>query len=331
MKRIKNYLLGVNIAVLLIISAGCKEYTTKTKINPDGSCERVVIVEGDTSGITSLPFPVPVDKSWKIEKRKSEKDSSKVVYSAEKSFTDVNSLNAEYSNQDKIGVKINFEKKFRWFYTYYEYEETYKSYFPYRMIPLKKYLSTEEYQKFIDGDTTKVLNERLQKYAGENYLEYFLTEFLKVCKEKEIYTVTEASIREKRNAIFEFIDHHDNNSKTLASFLATIFKSESIKGLEPFFETIVNEVEKKMEWAGSADGTYTNQISMPGVILSTNSKSVKGNTVEWKVDSWRFQFEDFVMRVESRSANVSVFVITGIIFVASLLLLIVPRLKRNNV
>jgi hypothetical protein len=80
-----------------------------------------------------------------------------------------------------------------------------------------------------------------------------------------------------------------------------------------------------MEWANSANGTYTNQISMPGVILSTNSKSVKGNTVEWIVDSWRFQFADLAMRVESRSANVSMFVVTGVLFALAFFLLIIPK------
>ncbi len=331
MKSVKNHLFAINIAILLLISAGCKEYTTKTKINPDGSCERIVIVEGDTSNIAGLPFPIPTDKSWKIEKKRSEKDSTKVVYTAEKKFTDVNNLNIEYRNQSKIGVKINFEKKFRWFYTYYEYEETYMSYFPFKLTPLKEYLTKEEYQKFIGGDTTKALNERLQKYAGENYLEYFLSEFLRTCKEKGIKEVTEASIREKREVVFEYIDHNDNNSKTLAAFLALTFKSEEIKKLEVFLGYLVNEVEKKMEWAGSASGTYTNQVNMPGVILATNSKSVKGNTVEWKINAERFQFEDLVMKVESRTANVIVFVITGIVIVFAIILLLLPKFRKPAV
>ena len=329
MKSVKNHLFAINIAILLLISAGCKEYTTKTKINPDGSCERIVIVEGDTASIVDLPFPIPTDKSWKIEKKKSEKDSYKVVYSAEKRFADVNDLNAEYRNQSKIGVKINFEKKFRWFYTYYEYEETYKSYFPYKMIPLNEYLTAEEYQKFLDGDTTKILKKKIDKYAGENYIEYFLSEFLKACKKHNITDVSEASVNANKLQIMEQIDDKGEDINGLTKFLEKTLRSKSLKAVQPDIELIIEDMGKKMEWIGSAAGTYTNQISMPGVILSTNSKSVKGNTVEWKVDSWRFQFEDLAMKVESRSANVSMFVVTGVLFALAFLLLIIPKIRRK--
>ncbi|MDP2037572.1 MAG: hypothetical protein Q8L04_09340 [Ignavibacteria bacterium] len=330
MKSIKNHLFAINIAVLLLISAGCKEYTTKTKINSDGSCERIVIVEGDTSNIAGLPFPIPIDKSWKIEKKKSEKDSTKVAYSAEKRFTDVNDLNAEYKDQSKIGVKINFEKKFRWFYTYYEYEETYKSYFPFKLIPLKEYLTKEEYQEFLDGDTTKTFKDKLDEYAGRNYVEYFLSEFLKACKKHNITDVSQASIVANKQLILEQIDKQGEDIDKLIQFLEKTLRSKSLKVVKPEIELLIEDIEKKMEWAGSADGTYTNQVSLPGVILSTNSKSVKGNTVEWKVDSWRFQFEDLAMRVESRSANVSMFVVTGVVFVLALILLLLPKFKKRN-
>lgn len=328
MKSVKNHLFAINIVMLLLVIAGCKEYTTKTKINPDGSCERVVIVEGDTNNIADLPFPIPIDKSWKIEKRKSEKDSTKVVYTAAKQFTDVNDLNAEYGNQSKIGVKINFEKKFRWFYTYYEYAETYKSFFPYKFIPLKNFLSKEEYQKFLDGDTTNTLKKRIDEYAGRNYVEYFLSEFLKKCRKHNITDVSRASVDANKQKIMEQIDDKGEDINELTGFLERTLGSKSLKVIESDIELIMKDIEKKLEWAGSAAGTYTNQVSLPGVILSTNSKSVKGNTVEWKVDAQRFQFEDLTMRVESRSANVSMFVVTGIAIGLALLFLLLPKFRK---
>lgn len=329
MKNVKNHLFAINIAILLLIIAGCKEYTTKTKINSDGSCERIVIVEGDTSNIAGLPFPIPTDKSWKIEKKKSEKDSTKVVYTAEKKFNDVNDLNAEYGNQSKIGVKINFKKKFRWFYTYYEYEETYKSFYPFKLTPLKNFLSKEEYQKFLDGDTSKVLKNRIDEYAGKGYIEQFLSEFLKACKKHNITDVSETSINAHKQQLMEEIDKKGEDVNEIINFLEKTLESKSLKVVEPDIELIIKNIESKMEWAGSANGTYANQISMPGVILSTNSKSVKGNTVEWKIDSQRFQFEDLAMRIESRSANVSMFVVTGVLFALAFLLLINPKIRKK--
>lgn len=331
MKKIKNYLLGINIAALLLMSAGCREYTTKTKINADGSCTRVVTVEGDTSKLTSLPFPIPADKSWKIEKRKSEKDSTKIIYSAEKTFNDVNDVNTEYRNKSKIGIEVKFEKKFRWFYTYYEYEEIYNKYFPIKSVPLKEYLNKEDYQKFLDGDTTKAFKDKLGKYADKNYKEYFLAEFLKTCKRHNINNISQESVDANKEKIVEMLESKKGDLDGVLKSLELILRSKSLMLIKSDIELIVEDIAKKIEWTGFADGTYSNQISMPGVILSTNSKSVKGNTVEWNVDADRFLYDDLVMKVESRTANVAVFVITGIVIVLAIILLLLPKFRKPAV
>jgi hypothetical protein len=329
MKNNKVYLTAINLMLLAVILTSCKEYTTKTKINPDGSCTRIIVVEGDTSKIAALPFPIPTGKTWQIETRKSEKDSTKVVYSAEKSFKDVNDLNTEYRNKSKIKVEVKFEKKFRWFYTYYEYEEIYKSYFPIKSIPLKEFLNKEDYQKFLDGDTTKAFKNKLAEYADKNYKDYFLAEFLKTCKNHNISGVSQASIDANKNQILEKLEDKKGDITEVIKSLEIILGTKSLKLIQSDLELIVEDIAKKIEWTGTANGTYTNQISMPGVILTTNSKSVKGNTVEWKVDSDQFQYDDLVMNVESRSANVASFIVTGIIIALALLLLIIPKLRRK--
>lgn len=330
MKPIRSYLLGINIAVLMMIAFGCKEYTTKTKINADGSCERTIMVEGDISKIGELPFPIPVDNTWKITTKKSEKDSTKNIYLASKSFSKVDYLNGEYKNPDKIGVEIKFDKKFRWFYTYYEYEEIYNSYFPTKSIPLKEFLSKEDYQKFLDGDTTKAFENKLAEYADKNYKEYFLAEFLKACKKNNITDVTQAAIDANKSQILQMLEEKEGNLTEAMNSLEKILGSKSLKLIKSDLELIVEDIAKKIEWAGSADGTYTNQISMPGVIMETNSKSVKGNLVEWKVDADRFQFEDLVMRVESRSANVLMFILSGVLVLLAVVFLLLPKFRKNE-
>lgn len=330
MKPIRNYLLGINIAVLMIIAFGCKEYTTKTRINDDGSCERIVSVEGDISKIAELPFPVPTGNGWKIVTKKSEKDSTKNIYTAIKNFSDVKQLADEYTDSTKIPVQIKFEKKFRWFYTYYEYEETYKSYFPVKSVPLEKYLSKEDYQKFLDGDTTKALEQKLVEYADKSYKEYFLSEFLKLCERKNIKEVTQAAIDANKNKLLLMLEEKEGSVDEVINSLGQNLGTKSLISLRADIEQIVGDIAKRIEWAGAADGTYTNQISMPGVILETNSKSVKGNVVEWKASADRFQFADLVMKVTSRSANMGVFILSGIVVILALLLLLIPKFRRTT-
>jgi hypothetical protein len=84
-----------------------------------------------------------------------------------------------------------------------------------------------------------------------------------------------------------------------------------------------------MELISKGDGSYENEVAMPGIILNTNSKSIVGNAVSWKVDSKRFCFEDFTMQVESRVVNVWAFVVSAIIVLAAVVLLVLPRFKKR--
>ena len=65
------------ITIMLIWITGCKEITTTTTIHPDGSCDRIVEVEGDSSDVVDYSyFPVPKGDSWTVtQKRDLESDS----------------------------------------------------------------------------------------------------------------------------------------------------------------------------------------------------------------------------------------------------------------
>jgi hypothetical protein len=93
------------------------------------------------------------------------------------------------------------------------------------------------------------------------------------------------------------------------------------------WDNIEKSLIKKL--TDGASGDYTNEVSMPGIILNTNARTVEGNTVTWKFDGEVFTLEDYTMVVESRSANTWATYATGGGVIIIIALLLIPRLRRK--
>ena len=143
-----------SFVLLVILVSGCLEYTMTTRVLPDGSIERTILVKGDSADILKGSLPVPVDSTWKISagyEEKSEGDSTgkkQYVYKASKVFRNSTELNKEINHsvegEGPILREVRVEKKFRWFNTFYKYAETYKQTFPFHRKTVDEFLSEEE-------------------------------------------------------------------------------------------------------------------------------------------------------------------------------------------
>ena len=82
------------IILSILNSGGCREYKTTSKVNEDGSIERVIVISADSSNLMNSSFPIPADESWEIIKEKDEKGGD-FIYTAKKVFKDADQLNLE--------------------------------------------------------------------------------------------------------------------------------------------------------------------------------------------------------------------------------------------
>jgi len=333
----KNNSIALIIILMLAILSGCKkEYNTKTVINKDGSCERTVKLISDNKDINFkyIKFPVPSKekKGWTITFEKDTKDSTKYIYTAYKKFAQVSDLNNEFSDKDKFGVEVNFNKKFRWFYTYLEYKETYKKYFPFNNITLNEYLSADEYKKYKNGDTTKAMKNKIDEFMGKN----LFAEFWKILKDsmmvKSFDNINYEFVFSKKEEIEKFLkidmDKAKDNEMNISG-LGKILQIEKVKPLYMLISSIAESLKQKFVDAVFTDyADYSNKVMMPGIIISTNATSVKGNEAEWNLNQERFCFDNFVMTVESRVTNVWAFIVTAVVVLILLILLIIPRFNK---
>lgn len=326
------------ITIFLFTGYSCNhEQRTTTKINSDGSCERTIFVKSDSD--TSSSFPVPTDKSWDS---RIEKDSSKEkVYSANKRFDDVNQMNNEYRRASKVSVDIKFEKKFRWFYTYFNYQETYKSYFPFKNIALDSFLTKEEYAQYEKKDTSKALKERLDEFIIRNAWEEFYGQLIDSVKSLNDPSFPVSVFLAKKKEFINWLTDdpegskgilHINNHKDYVK-LEKILGLKLKRKLEQQIDSILDGIEKsinaKFNFMLGVDGKYINEVVMPGIILNTNASTVEGNRVSWKLDENYFCFTDYTMTVESRIANPWATYATGGALIVIVALLMLPRMRRK--
>ncbi len=314
------------IAIFLFTGYSCNhEQRTTTKINSDGSCKRTIFVKSDSD--TSSSFPVPTDKSWES---RIEKDSSKEkVYIANKRFDDVNQMNNEYRRAGKVGVDIKFEKKFRWFYTYFNYQETYKSYFPFKNIALDSFLTNEEYAQYEKRDTSQALKERLDEFIMKNSFEEFYGQLIDSVKSLNDPSLPVSIFLSKKdefiNKRVDFFKDKKDNIEDQDKILGLKFRDK----LERQIDGIKKSLTSKYEFMSEADGKYINEVVMPGIILNTNASTVEGNKVSWKLDENYFCFTDYTMTVESRIANPWATYTTGIALILIVALLMLPQIRKK--
>jgi hypothetical protein len=307
--------------VLLSVTGCKKDKKITTKINNDGSCVRTVVVNPVSD--TSSSFPIPTDKSWEI---RLEGDTEK-VYVASKRFDNVNQMNNEYRRADKVGIDLKFEKKFRWFFTYFSYQETYKPCFQIQRIPIQSFLMKEEYARYEHGDTNKALKARLDEFLMTNIYEEFYSQLIDSVGRLHDPSIPVGIFIEKKKEIN--YDSMQHNTDDIIQKLEKTLGLKFSRKLNQQIDGIMKSVDAKVKFLLDAGGNYLNEVEMPGIILSTNAEAVEGNKVVWHFNEDKFSFLGYTMTAESRSANIWTTYVTGGVLIVIVVLLLLPRLKRK--
>jgi hypothetical protein len=313
----------VTIIILVLLTAsGCKkDKKTTTKINSDGSCVRTVVVNPVSD--TSSSFPIPTDKSWETHLLG---DTEKVFF-AEKKFDDVNQMNNEYKRPSKVGIDLKFEKKFRWFFTYFSYQETYKPCFQIQRIPIRTFLTKEEYAQYQNGDTSKEIKKRMDEFLTANLVEEFYKQLIDSVESLHDPSLpVSIFIAKKKDIDFRKMEH---NTKDVVTYLEKVLGLKMWDKLERQINGIDKSVEAKIQFMINAGGDYVNEVVMPGIVLNTNANTVEGNKVVWHFNDDKFTFISYTMIVESRIANTWATYATGGVLIVIVALLMLPRVRRK--
>jgi hypothetical protein len=325
---------------------------------------------GDTTAKLN-PFPVDIDSNWivlwkfrnsnwfakypasktmidSIVKSVKSKDKSKVdgekksddfFVLAHRNYASVDdmALNFKLKKSHKwSGMKVKYalEKKFRWFYTYYIYRETYPKIKHDFEIPIEKYMSKDEAQFWFTGkpDILKGMNGvEIREYVGslENKynkwvtynswnLEYkvLLMNYNKIKKQP----VSKARLEVLKDTIFEskVKDAEDFNMEKI---LNGYFKTNVFSPLWNETDSPLKKFEKDFDDQGFMHfftESFNYRLIMPGKIIQPNDAVMQGDTLTMKLTAYRMVPADYVIEAQSRKANVWAFILTGIILIIAI-------------
>ena len=338
MKSGSLFLLVVITTVLII--TGCENpMTFKTIVHDDGKLDfTLTFEESDSVPPYQTIFGIQEDKNWdvtyealppkKLVYGREEKPKYKISYT--KMFESSDEWNSELDTPSDTLFRIHssFEKKFRWFYTYLRYGETFRHINRFNKVDYEDYFNQEDFQ-FIErlpaegrsiSKADSLFLERLNEKIYEHYVNMGLME-------EEKYILSEMI---KRDGIGNhWLDTLENNTKLVTEIVKeyqgdrglSIKIADSLKiplnheSAERSVKEITMDYYNRMDLMSFAnDGKYNCSIEMPWELRQSNADSVAGNTLYWRPFVTKFLFKDYEMWAESRKMNVwAVLVSIGVV------------------
>ncbi len=313
---------------------GCKkDYKTITKINPDGSCERTFIVTTGSKNTDVTVLPLPYDSTWQTKWVKDTSSSGDYILTAKKyfdSYTDLCNLYDRNNKPDMMKVNLKIEKKFRWFFTFYKYDEKYNKFNLFNIVPVSEFLTQKEIDDYTTGRSDSTIEAKVKKWEERNYLEDFVDAIIKAAVKLNDPSLTEKMINDKKEVLFKMLADSKGDSDSLTSELNSIFNTKVFFKLKDVIRNENNSITKRAERMFDAEGNYTNSVLMPGIIIKTNADRIEGNKVAWDFTSKRFTIKDFEMKAESRIMNLWAVYTSALILILIIAALLIPVVKQKK-
>jgi len=318
--------------LLVMIMTGCKEISIRTKINTDGTVERTYTIESDSESNENI-FPYQIDSGWKLEVKKNE-DNKKYIHTAKKIYPSLNSLQNDSSLSMIYGrkkVKLEIDKKFRWFYTYYSYREAFHSLTVFNKIPMADFFTDEEIKDIEAGNDTSYLKDKVEEWQQRNFYEVLYEMLYIKAGEFNREELSQSMLKSKKEEIFkEFVNTKNNmNTEEVIKSLKVVFKTDAVNQWRSTIDEFNELIEKELENISGGD-KFINDVILPGLVLNTNAKSIEGSKLTWQFAAEMFSMSNYEMYAESRTANEFAFIITAVIFLGILTLLFLPVIRKRK-
>lgn len=361
MKRMINIIMVT--ALILVLSACGVNYKIITKILPDGSCERTMIATGDSAHVNDKLFVIDIDSSWTRDLKWSydTSENKKIfILTVKKHYPNVSEMNREFYKDtavtDRPLTSQKLVKKFRWFYTRYEYKETYHQQFPFKYFPISNYLTPREIDFEINDESDSVffagkdsaeikkikdeVDNKMGKFLADNMFEGFYQRLLIVGHKGKTDLLEKYDLLKKkeelRRIVFygndssQFLFDKEFDARSILSTFDSVFNTKDFTNILKEDPTAFKSYNDKQSnaFANLDESDYVHSVSMPGKLVSTNATGFEDNIPEWKVAPDNYFFSDYIMKADSRRTNTWAFVVTGIILLLSLLSLFTGKRVR---
>ncbi len=352
-----NRILVILFATLFFFSCQ-NDYYDKvyTRIYPDGSCYRDIKNPTDSAFYAGNrernPFPFQPDSSWSIIVKKvtdtvARGDSFQIqnhyLATALKEYPAVEDMAETFyfddDEWDSIVPAISYSQRFQWFYTLYDFTETYPPINQLKMVPISEYMSEDEVETWFGenismykgkngveiNDLLNNIENKANAWYNRNYYEEIFSLYLKYFRYIKNLPVDSLSFAMAKDTIFK-------NNKRYIESAEDPFEIEVDSLIEKHFQRklifdaedqILNTMGDETQWMDEFMIYFTKRLeyglSLPGKVIETNAHFVSGDTLSWNFDAYRFFINDYSLTAKSRKPNYWAFITTGIIIAFSVI------------
>lgn len=328
--KLKVYIYNV-LLFLLISGCGGLEMHFFTRVNLDGSIYKRVTAVGDSSAVYRKPFSFDVNDGWELSYKKevikSGEDTLFYVI-AEQTFESVNDLNrVMYSEEDtmdlKENIRVSLNKKFRWFFTFNEYQEMYIQRFPYRHLKLDDFLTNAEQAYFFNNDSTvlggmtKYEINAFEKQGEEKWQTFLMSsinmEYIRLINEYAVihdYEIPDEQFSEIMAEVFTSAFDDGPDLPGICQIADSLLNKPWVYKAyeEGYFMNFERQLEHEVVLL---DGRkYVVEVDAPGIIYQTNADFLDENIVKWQFKGSMFAYKDFITQVSYRTTNWWAIIIT---------------------
>ena len=318
------------VAVLsMFIAGGCNDFAIKTSINPDGSFERTVVCNGDSLGLSKLHLPYVFDSTWSIVTKRKKDGARDFLTTAMKEYSNTAQLLDEFSrgkDSSKLWITCRVEKRFRWFFTYYFYSETLASYSIYRHEPVDSFFTPIEIE-LIKENRDSLLGKRVEELWDRNVVDEFVERIQVKTKELNDPELPPSAMSECKAALTKgILNGKDDKAEDIKRVVEKALQPRPAKKLRGAIDTIFSAMTAELEREAELDISYKNEVTMPGILMTSNSRKIEGNKVMW--DCRSNKYFDTAMSAESRRVNLWAVIVTALVCVGLVVALLLPVFYR---
>lgn len=234
----------------------------------------------------------------------------------------------------QIKAKHKLNKKFRWFYTYYTYRETYPKLALKLDIPIEKYMAKNEAQFWFTGkpnifkgmnglemkDSLQTLENKYQSWINDNIWAIEFKGLLENFDKLSQKPVSKEQMKNLEDSIYNSKFNNTDNvnlEKTLNAFFNTATFSELWKNENSPMKKYEKDLSGQFIFLFQA--TFNYKVVLPGKITQASDAIIQGDTLIWKLSSQRLVLSELTLEAESRTVNLWAFILTGIIGVFTVL------------
>jgi hypothetical protein len=329
---VKMKLLAIGAAIITLCSCD-KKVMTESLVASDGSIERTIMYEQDTSVISENIFGIGSASGWTasiaaidIPENDNVKRSNNTKYrvTMKKHYRSVDEANAELASPSPktFRMESKFDKSFRWFYTYTTYSDTYKALNKFENVPRDSFFTREDigFVERLPAEGSQIskadsiyldqLTEKVGTYFTIALFDKHFELVVNAARERQLSRNWIDSLYQYKGLMYTKVMKDEVEPENEQTFMIPLIQSLNIgfplEILQASYTKAAAALQPSINFMTTVGGEmhFQHRIQMPGEIVTSNADSLALNAVVWNPMTVKFMLTDYTMNVESRTMNV---------------------------